>query len=690
MSALEQIRKRPALVISVLGVALLLFIITLAWDNKGGNPFSNPNRMAKVDGVEIEYPAFRDATAGSDNNQDMAVTQDRAMQQLISTALFEKAAERAGVTVGEAEISDLLFNPEVNPQAEMYLQQYNLIYHPEKLGLTAEQMQSVRENQAQMRAQWEQGIEELSKQRVQSKYLYLLTGALTANKLDVKDFAQLRNDISDVRMATLPASTIKDEDVKVTDADIKARYDKERNRWLINQEIRPVTVIRQYIEPSDEDIKAADALVAKTAADLRDTDGIQAIADNYAFTSTTVSAPANRLPMNVKDSVGVLMNDTVVILKNAPRNHRNIAKLLSAKTMVDSVKIDLVMFDPQSIKADSVMTLLASGADLTGNTSVVRQDSIPLTLADAAYAGVRDMLTEAPFGQFVEAEAGSPIYQLDPRFGNAGLIYRVIDRDAPVTVYDIAVIDYRVEPSAKTVDDLTTKLREYANTNNTAEAFAKNAADAQLPATMGRVSNTSFAVQTPWGPMPDSSKAARWALEAKKGQVSDVLNGQERRGQGDPAEYIMVVALNDIYDGDYVPVTAAEVKEYYEPIVLNELKAAKLLEQYNGKAKNVDGYAKAMGVNAINQSVSIGRYGNEFAGKVAAAKKGALVGPFVTPEGITVFTVTNVNAAPEADYEMMKNTVRQQMFGGITRQLPAILVGRKHISGDVTKFINNQ
>lgn len=48
MSALEEIRKRPGLIISILGLALVLFIFTAI-----SNPeklFSDPTTIAKVNG----------------------------------------------------------------------------------------------------------------------------------------------------------------------------------------------------------------------------------------------------------------------------------------------------------------------------------------------------------------------------------------------------------------------------------------------------------------------------------------------------------------------------------------------------------------------------------------------------------------------------------------------------------------
>ncbi len=53
MSALEQIRQRPILIISILGIALLLFILTAV--DRPGELFSDNHTVAEVGGKKIDY-----------------------------------------------------------------------------------------------------------------------------------------------------------------------------------------------------------------------------------------------------------------------------------------------------------------------------------------------------------------------------------------------------------------------------------------------------------------------------------------------------------------------------------------------------------------------------------------------------------------------------------------------------------
>ena len=57
MSTLESIRQRPVLIISILGVALLLFILTAV--DRPQELFSDNHTVVKVDGQKIDYMSTR-------------------------------------------------------------------------------------------------------------------------------------------------------------------------------------------------------------------------------------------------------------------------------------------------------------------------------------------------------------------------------------------------------------------------------------------------------------------------------------------------------------------------------------------------------------------------------------------------------------------------------------------------------
>lgn len=86
MAALQTLRNKPALLMSVIGGALLLFIVTLT----DLNSCSNPNIEAEVNGQELTYQDFEQQVQDEENLQTM-------LQGSITDDQKTKSAKRCGV-----------------------------------------------------------------------------------------------------------------------------------------------------------------------------------------------------------------------------------------------------------------------------------------------------------------------------------------------------------------------------------------------------------------------------------------------------------------------------------------------------------------------------------------------------------------------------------------------------------------
>ena len=114
MSALEHIRKRPALVISVLGLALVLFIITAVSDNIFSF-FSDRDSAVVVDGEKLKYDKWKSsASLIADNMRqqgqedfDFAVADEQALQAIINENLLDKQIEKLGINATDEEMIEV-------------------------------------------------------------------------------------------------------------------------------------------------------------------------------------------------------------------------------------------------------------------------------------------------------------------------------------------------------------------------------------------------------------------------------------------------------------------------------------------------------------------------------------------------------------------------------------------------------
>ena len=132
MSTLEQIRQRPILIISILGVALLLFILTAI--DRPGELFTDNHTVAKVDGEKIDYMEFQKRVEQQQeqmqqrgyNNVDAAQVQEYVLQQMLSEALMKKEYQRLGLIVTDNELSKAMLGETPHPYVSQMVRSMGL------------------------------------------------------------------------------------------------------------------------------------------------------------------------------------------------------------------------------------------------------------------------------------------------------------------------------------------------------------------------------------------------------------------------------------------------------------------------------------------------------------------------------------------------------------------------------------
>ena len=254
-----------------------------------------------------------------------------------------------------------------------------------------------------------------------------------------------------------------------------------------------------------------------------------------------------------------------------------------------------------------------------------------------------------------------------------------------MTTYDVAEITYQVDPSSTTVNNLTAGLREFIAANNTAEKFSNQAAQEGFHIFPAQLTPQSLSIAN----VPDTRGAAKWALNAKPGQVSDVY-GDDQTGR------LVAVALNSVYDKGYITMADPIVREYIRTLVTNDKKAAKLMSDYQGKSNSVDGYAQLMNVAVDTTEVTFGQRTvsgfpineGDLIAAVAASPKGQLVGPMKSNSAVVVFEVADVeNQGREFDYDVDRVRFNQQQGAGmIGRNLFMILLGNDKVQNNLLQF----
>ena len=716
MATLEKIRKRSVLLFIVIIGALLAFI--LGDFLTSGRSFTGPgDTVAKAKGVKVDYTTYQErvsqaADQAKSNPQyadiDQAILDQQVIDELLLEKLLDKEYESLGIAVTDKQISKLFFDEKFAPatfqqlmqqfgQGAMVLYQHGItdtrayadaMKNPGKYQLQAEDAQT-------LTAVWKSTEETFDQQLRQQAFGTLIGGLYNANEVDAKAAYEDRNVTTQFAYVRKDLSAINDKDVKLTDEDYQKYYDEHKGMFKLNEETRVVKAIVVPVQPSAADYEAGAMDANALVAELQATAGTDALRNhkNFAgktenYTRATLAQDARLRTLVGNDSTATpLAIGTVRQLQSAPGSFA-VAKVTDINTGIDKVKFSVFQLP---IEADSVFNTLTlanfdSIAQANQGTagyelSLVNPGNTMPKIADALKTkavGEIFFLTDTVNGQDAK---GAPVQQV------AKTAMLITERDLPTEVYTVTVADYTVVPSSNTVNDLNTRLHAYVANNATTETFVKNAEKSGYTVIDAVVTPSTPSISNAKG----SRNAVKWAMTNDKGKVSHVFN----QTTGD---YLMAVAVQEIFDGEYVPVSSEIVREQIKPAVMADKKAEMLIKQYSGKAKDLAGYASAMGTPVTNaESVfaegsipSVGFNEGTLQGVVAGAAKGKLTGPFKSNNGIFVVSVTGQTKAgrPYNYKEDAANFSQQALSGlfGTPQAMLQTLLGNETITNNILEF----
>lgn len=691
MATLEKIRSKSVLLLVIIGVALIAFIIG-DFLTSGRTFFGTGTTVAKVGGQKIDVQDFQRRTEAANQQMqqsgqkiDQAVLQQQVLNAMISEKLFAKELADLGLKVTDNELSEAMLGSGSIYLDGMLRQQgidgayqlHDMAYNPVNYGIDEA-------NAAQLRAYWESLEKQMEQSLLQQKFNVLFTGALTANDLDAKAIYDDNVATATVAYVMKDFASVSDNDYEVTAEDVQKEWEKNKQSYKLDIPQRAISYISVEIAPSAEDIVASEKEVEDALAALNAQPATDGIADKPDFlVNRNRVAGSGILDARLKrfaDSASV--GSTALVSRIG--NDFTIAKLVERTTETDSININIFAMAANRAKVDSVIKELNSGTLSFDSLNLVTeaqgmQKDLEISLLDPQLSFMREGLLNGETGKYFTPDTTS--------FNGGTYVVRINSKKAPVTVYDIAEIKYTAEPSRATVNKLEADLQAYVKANTTAEDFAKNATEAGY-----NVFPTIVSTNTPQvNGMPGTRAAVNWAMNAKKGEVSQLF-GEETDGR------FIAVALDDIYE-DYVPARAANVNSYLTAEVRNDKKAAALIAQYKDKAKDLDGYAKIMESKVDTASINFGQLsaynpgvgGAEIAAAVAVAQPGQINGPMQGNTGVVVFSVVNVDkqGRPYNFDESALTFSRTRGAASLANNLQLILLGNQEVENNLLKFFRD-
>ena len=619
MAALGKIRSKGGILVAAIGLALFAFLAEEAFRSCNGIKSETRQQIGEILGEKIsvqdyqklidEYQSAIKFTMQRDNltEDELNQVKDQVWQQLVNNRVLEADAKKVGLTVTEQELSNVLNDgtnpmlaqtPFVNQQTGRFdinaLQQFLDGYNKAKASNSPqlEQMQTIYDY-------WLFVEKNLRTQLLGQKYQALLASCVLSNKAEAKMAFKDNNEESDIQLASLAYSTIKDADVKVTDEDLKAKYEELKPAFRQNTETRDIKFVDYQIKASSSDrnaiVKEMNELQKQLATATDPSLVISKSGSMIPYLGLPVSSKAYQQYPDIASKIDSLAVGTTGVTENKQDNTLNIIRVMSKAQLPDSVQfrqIQVAANTPEEAhaKADSIQKALAGGADFVAIAKRYGQTGEKVWFTGQQYEAAPSMSEDNR--TYIEALLNGEVNAIqNVALTQGNIILQVVDKKAMKTKTTAAIIKKLIDFSKATRSDAYNKFSEFVAKSTTAADLEKNASKYGYHVqSLNDVSTSEHYVAGVHG----TRDALKWLFDAKQGDVSPLYECGDN-------DHLMVIVLSAIHPKGYRSWDDPQVKEILKREVIKDKKAEKLMAKLKGVNSIVAAQAKGAKVSTVSQ-----------------------------------------------------------------------------------------
>lgn len=681
MAALGKIRSKGVFLICIVGFALFAFIAEELVRSCESTQNESRQRVGEVNGDKIsvqefqklvdEYTNVIKMTQGRDNLTDEELNQikDVVWNTFVQNEIIGKEAEKLGLKVTDQELQNvlnqgtnpmLLQTPFVNQQTGRFdanlLRKFLAEYKQAKTSnpQMAEQYQSLYDF-------WSFVEKNMRQQLLVQKYQTLLAGCMLSNPISAKAAYNEENQESDIQLASFAYSSINDNKVTVSDADLKAKYDELKPRFKQYEETRNIKYVDVQVLPSASDRAALNKEVENIKNSLTEAEDPTEVVRKSGSLVTYLGIPQTKaaFPSDIAAKLDSMAVGTVSSpVENKQDQTINIVKLISKTELPDSVEFRAIQVtgstpEEAAKRADSIYVALNGGAEFEVIAKKYGQTGAKNWMTSAQYQSAPSMDSDTK--SYIDALNTMAVNELkNIKLSQGNIVLQLTDRKALVSKYVAAVVKKPIEFSKNTYSAAYNKFSQFVSENQSLEQMQKSAAKYGYNVQdLNDVRNADHYVANIRG----TRDALKWIFEAKENEVSQLYEC----GNND---HLLVIVMTKVNEKGYRGLDDENVKNYIKQEVIRDKKAEMLIAKAKG-VKNIGG-AKAKGatISTVNQVTfaapvfvqSTGMSEPALSGAVAATAKGKFSAHAVKGyAGVYLFQVNNRRMRPvkfnEKEYE---------------------------------------
>ena len=617
MAAIGKIRSWGPALVGILALGLVGFIAQDGFSTCRGRAQMDSSIAGSIDGDKIDIQEYQTLVGeyqellkflgqGNFDEEQLNSLRDEVWNTCVLNKMVEKEAKELGLTVTDDEVVKVL--QEGTHPAIMQNPLLSRLVDPQTRTLDINKVNMYRENmkaQAQTNAQaaeeyeafthsWALAEKMLAQNLLTNKYQMLLAGCVLSNPVSAKAAFDNQNIESQALVASMSYSQINDNDVEVSEADLKAKYEELKEGFKNYQDSRDIKFVSVQVAASQKDRDELMKVMNKAYAELQGdslavTEVIRTSQSNVSYLGLPVSRAA--LPVDLADSITKMSMGQVTAPFESRDNTFNVVKFLGKTNVADSIEfrfISLMGMNGAAASADSIVKAVNAGApfDSIAKNYGQRAEKTWMRSTDYEQASTLSADDKLYFTTLLNAPVNE-VKNLTLAQGN--VVMQVTDRRGSVEKYDVAIVKRTIDFSNETYNEAYNKFSQFVSESQDLAGLQEKAAEYGYTVLDRTIRNTDHTIAN----IRSTHDALKWVFsEAEENQISQVY---DRCGDNDR---LLVVALSKVNPKGYE--SMASVEETLKQEVLIDKKYAKLAE----KLANVKTIAEAKAQGARVDTVS--------------------------------------------------------------------------------------
>ena len=666
MATLQKIRNRAGIAIAIfIGMALAAFILGDLFKSSSSIMRGQKMELAEIDGKTVNYPEYQakvdelteiykmNSGKTSLDQKTNEQIKEQTWQSMVRNLTMKDIYENLGIAVTPAEVFDLVQGK--NPHAII-----QSIFRDPNTGTLnrGALIQFLKYQQANVGGKehnyWMFIENQIIEERSFTKYNNLLAKGIYATSEEAKNDLKGRNHKASIQVAAKMFATVSDSTVKVSESELKAYYDK--NKEKVNQENnRPIEYISVPVIAS----KADEDKLIKWSNDIKAE--FSTVTDPAAFVNINSDVPFDATFFKkgeLSPEIGnFAFSGKIGDIYGPYKDNKSwkLVKIQRFEDLPDSVQARHILIKVNSAQEltkatatiDSIKNLIAVKGQKFEDIARAKSQDNGSAVAGGSLGWVRRGAMVKPFDEAIFFGKLNDLQVVKTQFGMH--LVQVTGRGKTVPNVQLATIDRLIEPSSQTYQTTYSNASKFASTNQDIKKFNEAIVAQGLNKKTANVRENDKEIAG----LENSRLLIRAAYKAKTGTVISSTEGEGKPIFELGNQFVIAVLTAEQEKGI---ASLNSVKTRVEGEVRKEKKAQQLIEKMSGKS-DLNQLVSGMGATLNDakdisfDTYSIPGIGFEpaIAGAATALEANQVSKPVAGNNGVYVVKVLSVTPGVDQD-----------------------------------------